>query len=245
MLLDLGNPLFWLSAFVAITLTGISKSGFAAGGGALAVPLLALWLPVSQSVFLMLPILLMMDVKTIQYYRHHTNWAILRNLLPAALVGIIIGGIFLNRLDDQILRLVLGILCIVFALWQNLAPVLGSIPGGAYVWGTISGFTSTVIHAGGPPISMYLIAINLPKMVWLATSGVFFGVVNLTKLVPYIASGEWQLTTVYYSIMLFPIALFGTWAGKKIQGYISQSQFVNWCRYLLLASGIVLIFKAF
>ena len=98
MLLDLGNPLFWLSAFVAITLTGISKSGFAAGGGALAVPLLALWLPVSQSVFLMLPILLMMDVKTIQYYRHHTNWAILRNLLPAALVGIIIGGIFLLSL---------------------------------------------------------------------------------------------------------------------------------------------------
>ncbi|MDP6969783.1 MAG: sulfite exporter TauE/SafE family protein [Gammaproteobacteria bacterium] len=245
MLLDLGNPLFWLSAFIAITLTGISKSGFAAGGGALAVPLLALWMPVSQSVFLMLPIFLIMDVKTIQYYRRHANWAILKGLLPAAMVGIVIGGLLLNKLDDQVLRLFLGTLCITFALWQQLAPVLGSIPGGSYLWGSLAGFTSTVIHAGGPPLNMYMIAINLPKLVWLATSGIFFGVINMTKLIPYLSSGQWQLTTFYYSLMLFPIAWFGTWVGKQIQGHISQSQFLTYCRYLLFLSGSLLIYNAF
>ena len=242
--LDLSNPLFWLSAFIAISLTGISKSGFAAGGGALAVPLLALWMPVSQSVFLMLPILIMMDIKTIQYYRQHADWSVLKRLLPAAIVGIAVGGLLLNQLNDQVLRLMLGTLCVVFALWQHLAPVLGNIPGGAYLWGSIAGFTSTVIHAGGPPLNIYMIAINLPKLVWLATTAFFFGVINLTKVVPYVASGDWQLSTLYYSLMLFPIAWFGTWAGKQIQGHISQSQFLTFCRYLLLVSGIILIIKA-
>jgi len=245
MSLDLSNPLFWLSALIAISLTGISKSGFAAGGGALAVPLLALWMPVSQSVFLMLPILLMMDVKTIQYYRAHANWHVLRGLLPAAISGIAIGGLLLNKLDDEVLRLMLGILCVVFALWQNLAPILGNITGGRYLWGSIAGFTSTVIHAGGPPLNIYMIAINLPKLSWLATTAIFFGAINLTKVVPYVASGQWHLSTVYYSIMLFPIAWFGTWAGKQIQGRISQKQFLTFCRYLLLASGTVLIIKSY
>ena len=103
---------------------------------------------------------------------------------------------------------------IVFALWQQLASVLGNIPGGSYIWGSIASFISTIIHAGGLPLNMCMIAINLTKLVWLATSGTFFGVVTLTKLVPYVASGQWQITAVYYSIMLFPIAWFGTWAGK-------------------------------
>jgi len=243
MSLDLSNPLFWLSAFIGISLTGISKSGFAAGGGVLAVPILALWMPVSQSIFLMLPILLMMDIKTIQYYHSHVQWSVLKKLLPAAIVGIAAGGVLLNQLNDEVLRLLLGILCVVFALWHNLAPVLGNIPGGSYLWGSLAGFTSTVIHAGGPPLNIYMIAINLPKLAWLATTGVLMGFINLTKVIPYVASGDWQLTTLYYSIMLFPIAWFGTWAGKQIQGHISQTQFLFFCRCLLLGSGLVLIIK--
>ncbi len=184
MTLELTHPLFWLCTFFAITITGISKSGFASAGGGLAVPLLAIWMPVSHSVFLMLPILIAMDMKTIHYYYRHVDWPQVKRLVPAAIAGIIVGGLMLTNLNEQLLRLLLGGLCIAFAFWHRVLGHLGHMRGGAYVWGAASGLTSTLIHAGGPPLNIYMISLNLPKLTWIATTAIFFGVTTSPKSFP-------------------------------------------------------------
>lgn len=238
------SPLFWLLAIVGVILTGISKSGFAGGAGVVAVPLLALAMPVPLAVFLMLPLLLAMDVKTIQYYWRHAHWSQLKAILPAALCGIVAGGLLLGKLPEATLKLLLGLISIVFALWHRLTPLLGNMKGGGWLWGGISGLTSTLIHAGGPPINIYLIAKQLPKLSWLATAGIFFGAMNAIKLVPYLLTGKWTLDTFYLSLVLLPVALFGTWLGKWIQGRVDDRQFMLCCRGLLLASGVMLAVQA-
>lgn len=237
----LSNPLFWILAVSGVVLTGISKSGFAGGAGVVAVPLLALVMPVPLAVFLMLPLLLAMDVKTIQYYYHHASRADLRRVIPAAIAGIVVGGLLLGRLPDDMLKLMLGLISIVFALWQQLAPVLGRMRGAGWLWGGLSGLTSTLIHAGGPPINIYLIARQLPKLTWLATAGIFFGIMNAIKVVPYLMTGQWTIKTFVTSLLLLPVALFGTWLGRHIQGRIPDRQFMLCCRALLLASGLLLM----
>lgn len=237
----LSNPLFWILAVSGVVLTGISKSGFAGGAGVVAVPLLALVMPVPLAVFLMLPLLLAMDVKTIQYYYRHASRADLRRVIPAAIAGIVVGGLLLGRLPDDMLKLMLGLISIVFALWQQLAPVLGRMRGAGWLWGGLSGLTSTLIHAGGPPINIYLIARQLPKLTWLATAGIFFGIMNAIKVVPYLMTGQWTIKTFVTSLLLLPVALFGTWLGRHIQGRIPDRQFMLCCRALLLASGVLLM----
>lgn len=238
------SPLFWLLASIGIILTGISKSGFAGGAGVVAVPLLALVIPVPTAVFLMLPLLLVMDGRTIQYYWRHANWNELRAILPAAIAGIVAGGFLLGELPDKLLKLLLGVISIVFALWQRLAPWLGSMRGSGWLWGSISGLTSTLLHAGGPPINIYLIARNLPKLTWLATAGIFFGAMNALKVVPYVLSGQWPLWLLWLSLALIPIALLGTRLGKWVQGYISDQHFMLCCRALLLFSGLLLVVQS-
>ncbi|SEA45108.1 hypothetical protein SAMN05216562_3158 [Microbulbifer marinus] len=235
------SPAFWLLAFLGVILTGISKSGFAGGAGVVAVPLLALVMPVPLAVFLMLPLLLTMDIKTIHYYRQHTSTAELKKIVPAALAGIAAGGLLLGRLPVEMLKLLLGGLSVVFALWHRLAPRLGQMKGAAWLWGGISGLTSTLIHAGGPPINIYLIARQLPKLTWLASAGVFFGVMNTVKVFPYLMTGRWTLQLLALSLALLPLALLGTWLGRWIQGKIPEQQFVLYCRLLLLVSGLLLI----
>ena len=237
----LGNPLFWGLAVIGVVLTGISKSGFAGGAGVVAVPLLALVMPVPLAVFLMLPLLLAMDVKTIQYYYRHASAVDLRHVIPAAVAGIAVGGLLLGKMPDDLLKLLLGLISIVFALWQQLAPVLGKMRGAGWLWGGLSGLTSTLIHAGGPPINIYLIARQLPKLTWLATAGIFFGIMNAIKVVPYLMTGQWTLKTFIASLLLLPVALLGTWLGKHIQGRIPDHLFMHCCRALLLASGLLLI----
>lgn len=240
----ISSPLFWMLCVLGVTMTGISKSGFAGGAGVVAVPLLALVMPVPEAVFLMLPLLLVMDAKTIQYYYRHMVRSELKIIIPSALLGIALGGFVLGTLDPFYLQLGLGVLSLVFALWHKLAPLMGGVKGAGFLWGGLSGLTSTLIHAGGPPINIYLIALKLPKDQWLATAAVFFGVMNLTKIIPYSLSGGWSLSLVILSGFLVPIALLGTWLGKRIQAVISEKAFMQICRAMLLVSGTMLIAKS-
>ncbi|MFV8784030.1 sulfite exporter TauE/SafE family protein [Microbulbifer sp. SA54] len=238
------SPLFWTLAILGVLLTGISKSGFAGGAGVVAVPLLALVIPVEAAVALMLPILLVMDLRTIAYYWQHRDPAELRRLLPAAMVGIALGGWLLSWVSPLVLTLSLGLLSLLFAFWQKLAPLAARLPGSAWLWGATSGATSTLIHAGGPPLNMYLIGRGLPKLSWLATAGVVFGVMNLAKLVPYTLADMWSRELLLTALVLSPVAYLGVFLGYRLQHYLDERVFLLACRLLLALSGMALLVKA-
>lgn len=239
------NPIFWFLAFVGITLTGISKSGFAGGAGVVAVPLLALIIPITEAVAMMLPLLLLMDIKTIHYYRAFADKAVLKRVIPAAIVGITIGGWLLGKVSAQALQVILAVISILFASWHRLSPWLAKTIGSSAFWGTLSGLSSTLIHAGGPPINIYLLGQQLSKQIWLATAAVFFGVMNLIKLVPYTLNDQWNVGNLTAAAALIPIAYFGVWLGKELQQKLSEEKFVQACRILLFLSGVMLLLKSY
>ena len=235
--------LFGLLAVIGVLFTGISKSGFAGGSGVVAVPLLALIIPISHAVLIMLPLLIVMDMKTIQYFRKGVAMRDIAMVVPAAIIGIIIGGFMLGSIDSKELQLWFGAICIIFGLWQGLAPFFGKLKGAAFLWGGISGITSTLIHSGAPPFNIYMITRGLPKEAWLATAGVFFFVMNCIKIVPYSLIGEWETSMLWTSALLVPVALLGTYLGKVMQGYVSEKHFMKLCRLFLVLSGLLLVYK--
>ncbi len=238
------NPLFWLLAVCGVLFTGISKSGFAGGAGVIAVPLLALVIDVPAAAALMLPLLLVMDIRTIAYYRREANWRELKLILPGAFLGIVCGGMLLGAVPPQALKQLLGIMCLVFAGWQALAPLLSRLRHTALLWGGVSGLASTLIHAGGPPINIYLIGRRLSKAQWLATAGLFFGFMNLLKVVPYSYLGQWQSELLLVGLALIPVALLGVKLGNWIQHQISEQHFLLISRIFLAGSGLLLLLTA-
>ncbi|MBB3167436.1 TSUP family transporter [Simiduia aestuariiviva] len=238
------DPVFWLLGSVGVILTGISKSGFAGGAGVVAVPLLALIMPLPQAAALMLPVLLVMDAKAIHYYYRETHWQSVRALLPAAAVGIALGSLGMGKLSDATLQLILAALCILFGLWAPLAQWFARLKGAAWLWGAIAGTSSTLIHAGGPPLNIYLLGRALPKLQWLATASIFFAVLNAIKVIPYAWLGQWHLETLTLSLAMLPMAMLGIWIGKRIALRINDAAFMRFCRVLLVASGGLLLLKA-
>src|ERR1700680_844008 len=85
------DPWFYCLAIPALLVTSISKGGFGAGLGVLAVPLMALRLPVPQVTAIMLPIICLMDVVSVLGYRKRWDKRILAITLPGALFGILLG----------------------------------------------------------------------------------------------------------------------------------------------------------
>ena len=237
------SPLFWLLAITGVLLTGISKSGFAGDAGVVAVPLLSLVMPVQHAAAIMLPLLLVMDAKTVRLYWQSINLRELKSIMLAALVGITLAGSAMGSLSSTTLQWILAIFCILFASWQQLTPLLGKLPGAAYIWGTLSGISSTLLHAGGPPISIYFLSKGISKKVWLAQAAVFFAMMNVIKLIPYSLNNTWHQDFLLLDLVLLPIAIMGVFLGHKIQSHLSEATFALSCRVLLGITGMLLLLK--
>src|SRR5687767_1278409 len=85
------QPAFYAVALPAVLLMGMAKSGFLGGFGSLAVPLMALAMPVPQAAAIMLPLLAVMDAAGLQRLWQQRDPALLRLLLPAGLLGTVVG----------------------------------------------------------------------------------------------------------------------------------------------------------
>lgn len=240
------DPGFYLVAIPAVLLTGLAKSGFLSGFGALAVPLMALSVPVPQAAAIMLPLLLVMDATGLQQLWRQQDRALLRLLLPAGLIGIGVGTALFGVLSGKTVSAVVGALTLLFLAQRLFFPptaeaAVPSKPLG-FVLGMASGFTSFVSHAGGPPISAYVLPLRLPPITMAATVAVFFAVVNLTKCVPYAWLGLFDLRNLATSLVLMPLAPVGVWLGVWLTRRIDPAWFYRLAYTGMFLAGAKLLY---
>lgn len=223
------DPHFYAVAIPAVLLMGISKSGFGAGFGALAVPLMALAVPVPQAAAIMLPLLAIMDFLGLAALLKHADRPLLRLLLPAGLAGTLLGTALFGWLPAATVAGVVGAITLVFLAIRLAFPPRADAPPPprwlGWLLGATSGFTSFVAHAGGPPIGFYLLPQRLTPLAFTATSSVFFTVVNLSKWWPYTALGLFDSRNLMTSLVLAPLAPVGVWLGLKVVRHISPRWF--------------------
>ncbi len=109
------------------------------------------------------------------------------------------------------------------------------------ILGMIAGFTSTISHAAGPIIAIYLIAQKIDKTTFVATSAIYFTVGNLMKVPPYIYSGVLTWEIFKHSLYLFPLIPVGVIVGWLANKYLPQKGFTYIVYLLLIITAIKLI----
>lgn len=211
------DPWFYAVAIPAVLLTGLAKSGFASGFGALATPMIALTMPVPQAAAIMLPLLMVMDAAGLHQLWRERDPALVRLLLPWGLLGVLVGTLLFGMLTAKAVAGLVGALTLAFLAQRLLFPPrVGASPASPWVGracATVSGFTSFVAHAGGPPISAYTLPLRLEPRVLAGSMAVFFAAVNLAKWLPYAAFGLIDLRNMTTALVLLPLAPLGVWAG--------------------------------
>lgn len=184
-----------------------------------------------------------MDARTVYLYRQRVRWAGVVWLSLATMVGVAIAGFAMATLTPAYLQLVLAIFSITFALWQPLIGFLGRLPAAALFWGMLSGISSTLLHAGGPPLSIYFLAKRIPKKTWIAQAALLFALMNWCKIIPYTLNHVWHLAFLWIDAVLLPVAWLGIGLGYRMQAWLSESLFVLVCRVLLGVTGLILLLK--
>lgn len=230
---------FYAVAVPAVLMMGLSKSGFLGGFGSLAVPLMALVIPVPQAAAIMLPLLLVMDATGLQQLWRHCDRALLRWLLPAGLLGTVVGTLLFGVLSPATVAGVVGALTLLFLAQRLLFPPRADHPPPpkplGFALGIASGFTSFVAHAGSPPFNAYVLPLRLQPLTYAATAAVFFAAVNLSKWIPYAWLGLIDLTNMATALVLMPLAPVGVWMGVWATRRIDPAWF-----YRLAYAGMAL-----
>ena len=243
------DPWFYAAAIPAVLLVGIAKGGFGSGAGIFATPLMALTIPIPQAAAIMLPILIVMDAVGLWAYRGKFHRENLKLLLAGGVLGIALGALAFRYFSDAWTRVALGIISVGFVLNYYFSRVAShaATPSRAngFFWSTVSGLTSTIAHAGGPPLSIYLLPLRLEKSVLVGTTIVFFAVVNVVKLIPYAWLDLFDGRNLSTSAALAPLAPVGIYLGYQMMRRVNEVLFYRICYAVLLVVGLRLLWEGF
>lgn len=243
------DPFFYAVAVPAVLLLGVSKSGFGAGFGSLAVPLMALAVTVPQAAAILMPVLLVMDLLGMAAFRKQPDRALLKFLIPCALVGTLVGTLLFKLLDARLVAGLVGVFTLLFLAQRLLFPPRpDSAPPPRWVGALLtvtSGFTSFIAHAGGPPISAYMIPLRLKPVVFTATMAFLFFFINLSKWIPYAWLGLLDWRNMATSLVLLPLAPVGVFIGVRIAHRINPVLFYRFIYAGMLLTGLKLVWDGF
>lgn len=221
----------WCLLAIAATGIGVSKSGLS-GLSMVHVLVFAHIFQARDSTGVVLPMLIFGDVCAIRTYGQHANWKQVWRMMPPAIVGVILGWLWMHRLDESAYKpliggIILGLTILQLArLWRPgwQANVPHSV-WFAWAMGLTVGMTTMLANAAGPVFGLYLLSLSVPKMEFVGTSAWFFLMLNVFK-VPFSWSlGLIDLESLRLNALLCPLIVVGMLIGKAIVKRLPQKAF--------------------
>jgi len=237
------DPIFYALAIPAFLILGISKGGFGVGMGAVGLPMLAFTVSVPQAAAIMLPLLMAMDLFGLWIFRGRWDATNMRIMLPGAAFGTLLGYFAFSHLGEGWIRLIVGAVAVGYPLQAWLRRVAERHPAGpswikGTVWSIVSGLTSFIANAGGPPISAYLLPQRLDKTVFAATTLYYFAIINWLKVVPFWLLGQFTWQNMSTALVLMPLAPIGMALGRWLHHRMSDTTFYRIVNILLVLVGL-------
>ncbi len=245
----------WGLLLFAAFFVGLSKTGIP-GVGIFAVGLFATVIPARASAGVILPLLIVADMVAVVSYWKDARWAQLIRLFPWAIIGIVVGWLAMDHIDDrQTARLIGLILVVMVALqvgrgWRRRKGALQAEPqaetphGHTYTaaMGGLAGFTTMVANAAGPIMNLYLVAMRMPKMAFMGTAAWYFFLLNSFKVPFSINLGLITVPSFVLNLKLIPAVLAGAILGRLLLPYINQKVFEFIALGFAFVAGLRLLF---
>jgi uncharacterized protein len=227
---------------------GFVKGGFS-GLGALLTPVLALVLPVTSAVGVLLPMLMVGDVFAVYMYWNEWDLDLVKRMLPAGIVGALAGTFLLSSISPNGLRIILGIFVLLLVAYKFLSDRIQMMryeprPWHGPVAGLLSGVASGMFNYGGPAFSSYLLLQKLKARPFIATTAIFFALLNLIKVPGFLYTGVLDvplLLSLWWVFLFIPV---GIWAARSMLTRISPSAFEWIIVILLIFSSLWLLWQS-
>lgn len=255
---------YYLCVGLAVLITGISKAGFGGGVGILAIPVMALVVGPAQMLGIMLPLLILCDIFSNLHHIGFYDWPRLKPLLIGAVLGVVVGTVVLWMMKgvppsefNRIMNALVGGICLIVVLMQAYrltgreVPTLPPGKMSAATVGLVAGAVSTINHAAGPIVTVYLLQEKLEKRMMVGTLLLYFLLINSAKvptywLLPIGENGQTLInaSTLRDSIWFIPLVPVGTVIGAWMHKRVAEKPFAAVMYVAAAVSAVQLLVKA-
>lgn len=233
-----------ITLLVAYFIRGVS--GF--GSGLIAIPVLALWLPLTFVVPLMLLLDFSASILLSGVNLRQVNWREVRTLIPLSIIGIALGTYLLTSMPLQPMLITLAIFVAIFGI-RSLLNLQGDNTISRW-WAIPAGLSGGTIGAlfgtGGPPYIIYLGHRISDKTALRATFSGLILVEGTLRISSFAYAGLFSDTRLLWSYLVaMPIVAIGLTLGNRAHIGLTREQMMRIIGILLLGSSVSLLFKAF
>lgn len=187
------------------------------------------------------------NISKLVLFRDGLNKFLILYIGIPAVVMVIAGGILSKYLDEQVLQVTFAVFIIITSLFFLLfrQVIVPSSRKNAIVGGGLSGFLAGVLGTGGAVRGITMVAFNIGKEEFVATSAAIDFAVDLSRSIVYYINGYMHAEHLKYMVSLIVVGFVGTWLGKKLLNKLSQERFSYLVLFLLLGIGIFSLIRAF
>ena len=238
---------------MAATLVGFSGFGFAL----IAVPLLSLIMDIKFAVPLVLLLaffsVVVLSANKLRFFKEPALIITFGVIYAGMMLGIEMGTRALAGLDTAVLKRVLGIAVILFALHmflrvrreedaaprEGLARLLGILV--AFVVGVCSGLGGGLFGTSGPPLVVYVDHFAENKSAFRAHLLMLFVLHDIFRLYRYIHHSLLSMEMVRFGLWLLPAVCVGLFVGSKLHALVSEKTFNRAVAAMLFVSGLLLL----
>jgi uncharacterized protein len=159
-------------------------------------------------------------------------------------------GVFAAHVNESAVRFLVGFISLAFVGFtlirdrlREREPAPANVLPGAF-WGALSGFTSSISHAGGPAFLVYVMPQKLEPNIFAGTSVIFFAMVNILKLPSYLLLGQFSAENLLASAALMPAGIVATYVGVGMMRRVPAGYFYNIILILSFLLGVKLVFDS-
>lgn len=233
---------------VVIFAATLIRSTFGFGEALVAVPLLALRLPVAVAAPLaVLVSVVVAGVVVIQDWRR-IELGSAGGLIVASLFGLPLGVLLLATVDDRVVKLILGSIIVIFALYSltvgRTRTLARDHPGLLVACGVLAGVLGGAYGMNGPPLAVYGALRRWSPQRFRATLQGYFLPVSIAGLLGYAAIGLWDAAVTTYFFWSLPAVAVAIPLGRALNHRMRDHGFIGLVYGGLLAIGAVLLYQA-
>jgi uncharacterized membrane protein YfcA len=116
-------------------------------------------------------------------------------------------------------------------------------PALGVIYGALSGFMSLLIQVGAPPYQIHILPQRLDKLTMVGTTVIFYAFMNMMKIVPYFALGQFSTRNFATSIALLPLAVAANLAGIWLVRRTPTERFYQIAYVLMLLISLALLWQ--
>ena len=238
----------WIFIGVSVVVLGLSNSGIK-GIGIINVLILAFVFGEKASTGILLPMLIFADIIAVIYYNKHAQWGFIRKLMPAMVIGVLVGVLVGNDISETLFKRIMAIIIIASVMimfyTENKKRII--VPTGLWFstsTGFLAGFSTMIGNLAGPIANVYFLAMRLPKNEFIGTAAWLFFIINVFKLpFHFFIWKTVSVKTLVLNSALIPLLVFGFFLGAYLVKLISNTNYRRFVLIITAFGGIFMLLK--